>query len=140
MTERREEETPRQPRIKIDWTETAKQSLKRPPAKVRRGLLEEADGLLTSTDPRSAPKPLTGPLSGCHRITYGRYRAIYTVRDDGEGVSLTFVVIFVAAGIRRERSKDDIYRLAEKLIDLGLAGESPEREGHGRRGGGGSEP
>ncbi|MCC5787356.1 MAG: type II toxin-antitoxin system RelE/ParE family toxin [Phycisphaerales bacterium] len=138
MTERRGEETPRQPRIKIYWTETAKQSLKRLPAKVRRGLLEKADGLLTSTDPRSAHKPLTGPLSGCYRITYGRYRAIYTVRDDGEGVSLTFVVIFVAAGIRRERSKDDIYRLAEKLIDLGLAGELPEREGKGRRGGGGS--
>lgn len=119
-------DAPRPPKVRIYWTETAKQSLKKLPSKVRRGLLEKADGLATSTDPRAAHKPLVGPLSGCYRITYGRYRAIYTVRDDADGVSLTFVVIFVAAGIRREHSKDDIYRLAKKLIDWDLL-RRPER-------------
>jgi mRNA interferase RelE/StbE len=43
-----------------------------------------------------------------------RYRIIYRV----ERAIVTIIV--VAAGIRKEGSREDIYRVAEKLLRLGL--------------------
>lgn len=107
-------------KVVIQWTETAKQGLKRLPKKVRLGLLSKADALCKG-DPRTASKPLTGPLQGCYRILYARYRAIYTVReetaDEGQKV-LHLTVLFLAAGMRKERDKNDIYRLAQRLVAL----------------------
>lgn len=105
-------------RVRIQWTETALEALRRLAKKVRIGLLEKADELI-HCDPRVVHKPLTGPLQGCHRITYGRYRAIYRVDQEGKSggrTTLRLLVLFIAAGIRKRHDKNDIYRLAEKLV------------------------
>lgn len=107
-------------RITIQWTTTAKESLKRLPPKVRKGLLDKADELAKCDDPRKHCKPLTGPLARCYRMTYGRYRAVFTVEEErlaGGGVLLRLRVIFIAAGIRKEFDKNDVYQVAKKLVE-----------------------
>ena len=107
--------------IRIQWTATAIECLRKLPPKVQRGLVAKADELALSGDPRHH-KPLVGPLQGYHRITYARYRAVYTVTDEairgGEQIT-TIIVTFIAAGKREERSKDDIYQVAKKLVEMG---------------------
>ncbi len=114
-------------RVSIRWTETAKAGLSRLPKKVRKGLLEKADELL-GCDPRKVNKPLMGPLSGYYRIVDSRYRAIYTVEEEviarGKKV-LHLTVHFIAAGIRKEHDKKDVYRVAEKLVRLVLDKDDP---------------
>ncbi len=107
-------------RITVQWTATAKQSLKRLPEKVRRGLLEKADELAAHGDPRRYCKPLTSPLQGYCRITYSRYRAVFTVEEEkllSGNVLLHLRIIFIAAGIRREPDRKDVYRVAQKLVE-----------------------
>jgi mRNA interferase RelE/StbE len=74
---------------------------------------------------------LVGPLQGYFRICYSRYRAIYSVKKErlasGEVVQ-TVTVLFVAAGIRKEGSKDDIYRFALRLIKLGVISPRPDQK------------
>lgn len=119
-------------RVIIKWTETAKESLKRLPLKVRAGLLKKADELaIQGVDPRKFSKPLTGPLQGYYRIVYSRYRAIFTVQEetlDSGDVRLHLHVIFIAAGIRKEMDKKDIYKLAHKLVEHVLP-DLPDLEG-----------
>jgi mRNA-degrading endonuclease RelE of RelBE toxin-antitoxin system len=107
-------------KVTVKWTDTAIESLKRLPLKVRAGLLAKADELTGGADPRKTCKPLTGPLQGYYRIVYSRYRAIFTVREElsaGGDVLLQLTVIFVTAGIRKEMDKRDVYRLAQKLVE-----------------------
>lgn len=118
-------------RIIIQWTDTAKNQLAALPQKVRRGLLDKAGDLRQCSDPSLAHKPLVGPLSGYYRITYARYRAIYTVKEEvlALGDVLVYVrVTFVAAGQRKERDKHDIYKIAKKMIISGLI-EVPKKKG-----------
>lgn len=110
-------------RVIIQWTETARRQLANLPKKVRRGLLDKAKNLRTCGDPRRAHRALVGPLTDYYRITYGRYRAVYCVQEDelASGDVLVYIrVLFVAVGIRKEHDRHDIYKLAEKMIDLGL--------------------
>jgi mRNA-degrading endonuclease RelE of RelBE toxin-antitoxin system len=110
-------------RVSIRWTTTAKESLKALPKKVRRGLLTKADELLDCGDPRECCKPLKGPLQGYYRIVYSRYRAIFSVEEErlvNDDVILHLTVLFVAAGARKEHDKQDVYRVAEKLVRLVL--------------------
>ena len=110
-------------KVNVKWTKTAKESLKGLPPKVRNGLLKKADELTNGTDPRERCKPLTGPLQGYYRIVYSRYRAIFTVQEEelasGDKL-LHLTVIFVVAGIRKELDKNDIYRVARKLVEYVL--------------------
>ena len=118
-------------RVTIQWTETARSGLAKLPRKVRRGLLDKANELKGSDDPRDSHKPLKGSLSGYYRICYSRYRAVYTVSEKpgpGGGSRLRIFILFVAVGIRKEGDKKDIYRLAKKLVDLGLIEPDPEGE------------
>jgi mRNA-degrading endonuclease RelE of RelBE toxin-antitoxin system len=106
-------------RITIQWTETAKESLKSLPRKVRVGLLNKADDLMTGGDPRKYCKPLAGPLEGYYRIVYSRYRAIFTVEEEplvSGDTLLHLKVIFIATGIRKEYDRNDVYRVALKLV------------------------
>lgn len=109
-------------RVYIRWTETAKQALKRLPPKVRKGLFEKADELYEA-DPSKAYVPLKGPLAGYFRITYARYRAIYKVEEEMIANGDCFVkidVLFVIAGIRKDRDKNDVYAIAQRLAALGI--------------------
>ena len=67
-------------------------------------------------DPELRGKPLGDDLAGYRsvRAVGQRYRIVYRVER-----SLVTVVV-VAAGIRKEGSRDDIYRVMAKLIRLGL--------------------
>lgn len=114
-------------RVSIQWTDAAKNGLAKLPLKVRRGLLAKAGELRTADDPAKAHKPLSGPLQGYYRICYSRYRAIYDVEREelpSGDVLQKVVVRFVAAGIRNEGDKNDIYRLAQKLLEMGLIPDS----------------
>ncbi len=67
-------------------------------------------------DPELRGKPLDDDLAGYRsvRAVGQRYRIVYRVER-----SIVTVVV-VAAGIRKEGSRDDIYRVAAKWIRLGL--------------------
>ncbi|MBI5639259.1 MAG: type II toxin-antitoxin system mRNA interferase toxin, RelE/StbE family [Nitrospirae bacterium] len=69
-----------------------------------------------ANEPDKQGKPLTGELTGFRsiRAVGQRYRIIYAVRKD------EIVVVIVAAGIRKEGHRGDIYALARKLIRLRL--------------------
>jgi len=117
-------------RVSIQWTDTAKESLKALPKKVRKGLLDKADELLQCGDPREAHKPLIGPLSGFYSIKYSRYRALYRVREEKikDGVLLQLEVTFIVAGKRKEYDKHDVYEVAKKLAQFLFEKEKPRVE------------
>ena len=70
-------------------------------------------------NPEKQGKALLGELSGFRsiRAVGQRYRIIYQVKGN------EIVVVIVAIGIRRDGARDDIYKLAKKLIRLGLLGQ-----------------
>jgi len=69
-----------------------------------------------ANDPELQGKPLGDDLAGYRsvRAVGQRYRIIYRVERS------TVVVMVVAAGIRKEGSREYIYRVAAKLVRLGL--------------------
>jgi mRNA-degrading endonuclease RelE of RelBE toxin-antitoxin system len=110
-------------RVSIQWTRTARDQLAELEPKARKGIIEKADRLVASDDPRKGHKPLYGPLAGYFRLTYARYRAVYSVEDEtlANGDILMHVKItFIAVGQRKEPDKKDIYRIAEKLVSDGI--------------------
>lgn len=82
--------------------------------RIREKLASVIDSL--ESDPELRGKPLDEDLAGYRsiRAVGQRYRIIYRV----ERTIVT--VVGAAAGIRKEGSREDIYRVAEKLIRLGL--------------------
>lgn len=109
--------------VKIHWTETALAQLRDLPKQAAKGLVRKVSDL-READPKIAGKPLVGPLAGCYRVRYGRYRAVYQVEEtkdkDGQ-IILRLTVVVLLVGKREDRSRRDVYELAKKLI--GLAGE-----------------
>jgi len=90
--------------------------------RIRAKIIETIDGL--AEDPQKKGKPLTAELDGYYtvRAVGQRYRIIYRIDDD------RVVVLVVAAGIRREGDKMDIYALAKKLIRARLLEPTPPSE------------
>ena len=82
--------------------------------RIQEKLLERMTAL--ANDPELQGKPLGDDLAGYRsvRAMGQRYRIIYRVER-----SIVTVVV-VAAGIRKQGSREDIYRVAERLIRLGL--------------------
>jgi mRNA interferase RelE/StbE len=82
--------------------------------RIREKLAEVIDRL--ESDPELRGKPLDNDLAGYRsvRAVGQRYRIVYRV----ERTLVTVVVI--AVGIRKAGSHEDIYRVAAKLIRLGL--------------------
>jgi mRNA interferase RelE/StbE len=82
--------------------------------RVQEKLLERMTAL--GADPELQGKPLGDNLAGYRsiRAVGQRYRIIYRVERSA------VVVTVVAAGIRKEGSREDVYRVAAKLIRLGL--------------------
>ena len=78
--------------------------------RIRAKIIETIDGL--AEEPEKKGKSLAAELDGYYSIhaVGQRYRIIY--RIDNEKV----IVLIVAAGIRREGDRKDIYALAKKLI------------------------
>ena len=81
--------------------------------KLQRTILMRIEGL--SEDPEKQGKMLTNELSGFRSIhAAGRYRVIYQID------SKTVIVYILAAGIRKEGDKKDIYKITKKLLKVGL--------------------
>jgi len=103
----------------IDWkiviTPTALKMIKGiSDARIRSRIAEVIDRL--AEDPDRQGKPLVAELSGFRSIRAAgqRYRIIYKI------IKKQVVVVIVAAGIRKEGHKKDIYQLAKKLLKLKL--------------------
>ena len=82
--------------------------------RIRQQIGDRIDGL--AHDPELQGKPLKGELAGFRslRAVGQRYRIIYRVERS------KIVVMIIAVGIRKEGDRSDVYRLAEKLIQLRL--------------------
>lgn len=109
--------------VSIQWTTTATRLLDDLPRKVAKGIVAKISNLKNS-DPRKAGKALVGPFLGCRRITYGRFRAIFQVTEQRSKktgkLALLIKVVVVAVGIRKSHDKKDVYKLAMRLVELGL--------------------
>lgn len=94
--------------------------------RIRRKLVETIGEL--RSDPGLKGKALLGELAGFRsiRAVGQRYRILYQVeRHD-------VVVYVVAAGIRKEGDRSDIYRLAQRLVRLGLLAPADEDDKTGQ--------
>ena len=112
----------------ILWTETALEMLEAVGARrIQQQLFDTSKRL--EAKPEKQGKPLREELLGFRslRVVGQRYRIIYSI-DAAAGT-----VHVVAAGIRREGARDDVYLLAQRLVRLGLApSPRPRKLGPGR--------
>jgi mRNA interferase RelE/StbE len=110
------------------WTETALRMLEAVGDRRIQQLLFDTSKRLES-DPEKQGKPLRDELLGYRslRVIGQRHRLIFSI-DTLEGT-----VHVVAAGIRREGSRNDVYLLAQKLVRLGLAPSPRPRKISARR-------
>ena len=84
-----------------------------PDKKIRRAILNRIEKL--SDEPDTQGKMLVKDLAGFRSIrTAGRYRIIYKMDKQ------TVVIYKLAAGIRKQGDKKDIYKIAKKLLNAGL--------------------
>jgi mRNA interferase RelE/StbE len=80
---------------------------------IQRTILERIAKL--SDEPEKQGKMLVQNLSGFRSIhVAGRYRVLYKIEKK------TIIVYVLAAGIRKEGDKKDIYQIAKKLLRAGL--------------------
>ncbi len=101
---------------KIIIAPTALKMLKQiPDRRIQTKIAQMIDGL--ENDPELKGKPLWDELSGFRsiRAVGQRYRIVYKAE---RGIVTVFVV---AVEIRKEGDRSDVYRLAQKLVRLGLA-------------------
>lgn len=84
--------------------------------RVQKSIRDRIDDL--ETDPEKQGKAMVGELAGFRslRAVGQRYRIIYRVEK------ARIVVLVVAAGLRKDGDRGDIYALAQKLVRLGLLG------------------
>lgn len=112
----------------MKWTRAAKEGLKGIPPKVREGLIKKIDQLYECEDQRIPNKPLIGTLLGYFRVSYSRYHAVYSVEEEhlaNGDILVKSTILVVAIGKRKEHDKHDIYRLAQKLVEMGVI-DTPE--------------
>lgn len=84
-----------------------------PDKKIQRTIINRIEGL--SDEPEKQGKMLVKELSGFRSIhAAGRYRIIYKVDKQ------TVIVHILAAGIRKQGDKKDIYRITKKILKAGL--------------------
>jgi mRNA interferase RelE/StbE len=94
---------------KITLTDEAKAYLISLSGKIRTAISRKIEALKES--PEKQGKALSGDLAGYRSLhAAGRYRVVYEVKVDKA------VVIVVAAGIRKEGSKIDVYETLKKLL------------------------
>ena len=82
--------------------------------RIQEAILDRIAGL--ASEPSKQGKPLLGELKGLRSVRAAgqRHRIICRIRQE------QVEVLVVAAGICREADRQDIYRLAQRLIRLGL--------------------
>ena len=91
-----------------------------PDKKIQRTILDRIEDL--SDEPDKQGKRLVKDLSGFRSIhVSGRYRIIYKIDKQ------TVIVYILAAGIRKQGDKKDIYKIAKKLFNAGLLDTDPDK-------------
>ncbi len=108
-------------KYKIEITPTALKMLKGiKDRRITRQIVERIDRL--QDNPEKQGKPLLGGLGGYHsvRAANQRFRVIFKIEDK------KVVVVIVAIGLRKDGDKNDIYKLARKLIRLKLTDPSSD--------------
>ena len=106
-------------RIKVEWTQTAVNSLLAVGSKnTRHKIVAKVDALLACRKPEQIGRPLQEDLAGLYRITHGRHRIIYEVRRTGRGASARVKVLvrILYIGLRRTGSRRDVYVQVAKLL------------------------
>ena len=84
-----------------------------PDKKIQHSILNRIKKL--SDEPDKQGKKLVKDLSGFRSVhAAGRYRIIYKIDKK------TVIIYVLAAGIRKEGDKKDIYKIAKKLLNAGL--------------------
>ena len=84
-----------------------------PDKKIQRTILNRIEGL--SDEPDKQGKMLVKELSGFRSVHAAkRYRVIYKVDKQ------TVIIYILAAGIRKQGDKKDIYKITRKLLKAGL--------------------
>ena len=84
-----------------------------PDKKIQHSILNRIKKL--SDEPDKQGKKLVKDLSGFLSVhAAGRYRIIYKIDKK------TVIIYVLAAGIRKEDDKKDIYKIAKKLLNAGL--------------------
>ncbi len=82
---------------KIEYTETAKDRLRKFDKQVARRIVDYLDARIAPLEnPRSAGKALTGPMGGLWRFRVGDYRVICEIQDE------ILRVLVIEIGNRRE--------------------------------------
>lgn len=100
---------------RVEVTETAATMIRRiSDARIRGKIIDAIDEL--KHDPALKGKPMVGDLARYRSLCVvgQRYRVLYAVAAE------RVTVFVVAAGIRKDGDKPDIYALAKKLLRLGL--------------------
>ena len=88
--------------------------------KIQRTILDRIQKL--SDEPDKQGKKLVKDLSGFRSVhAAGRYRIIYKIDKQ------TVIIYVLAAGMRKEGDKKDIYEIARKLLNAGLLDLEKER-------------
>ena len=81
--------------------------------KIQRTIFDRIEQL--SEEPEKQGKNLVQDLSGFRSVhAAGRYRIIFKIDKK------TVIVYVLAAGIRKQGDKKDIYKIAKKLLNAGL--------------------
>jgi mRNA interferase RelE/StbE len=89
-----------------------------PDQKIQAKIIDRIEGL--QRDPEKQGKMLVQKLAAFRSVHLaGRYRIIYEFDTDSQ------TVWALAAGIRKEGDKKDIYEIAKKLLNLGLLEHEP---------------
>ena len=89
-----------------------------PDKRIQSKIIDRIEGL--KKDPEKQGKRLVQRLSGFQSVhVAGRYRILYEVDEDSRAVWA------LAAGIRKEGDQKDIYKIAQKLLNLGLLNHEP---------------
>jgi mRNA-degrading endonuclease RelE of RelBE toxin-antitoxin system len=101
--------------VTIVWGDEALKGLRAVGSRtVRQKLALKVDELARTDEPEQLGKPLQDELQGLFRITFGRYRIIYSVRRTTNGI-IDVQVQVILVGIRKEGHKTDVYRIAQRL-------------------------
>ena len=108
-------------KYRICITDTCLAQIERiPDKKIQWTILDRIKNL--ADEPVQQGKRLVKHLSGFHTIhAAGRYRIIYKIDKQ------TVIVYVLAAGIRKEGDKKDIYKIAKKLLNAGLLDLDPDK-------------
>jgi len=84
-----------------------------PDKKIQSKIIDRIDTL--RSDPEKKGKILVQKLAGFRSMhAAGRYRVVYRIDEDSSTVWV------LAAGIRKEGGQKDIYKIAKRLLKLGL--------------------